>query len=467
MAAVESQSYPLFDAASLARWLASGSSPGLSPSEIDAAMAEAACRVVTYLAPRARRVGILAGGGGNGRQARALAEHYRPLGMQVLLMTPTKPPGIEDLRSCTVLVDGLIGTGLQGPLSGPYRDLVGAAQASGRPIVALDGPTGLDLDRGGAQEGALRASCTIFCGAPKIGAFTGSGPEFCGETMIAEGGVSTREVVPRGVVPGLSVLAALKPARPRHLHKDQAGALAIVGGDIGMPGAVRLAASAAFRVGAGLVMAAVHESHAGALAAACPELMAYPRPLNEALLARARCLVVGSGLGRRDFGRDAWSSVRAMPRPLVVDGDALYWLAQEPEYRTNWILTPHEGEAARLLGVSRPDIARDRPGAADALQGRYGGVCVLKGAGTLIASGDPLWLCPWGNPGMATAGMGDVLAGVIAGLVAQGLSLVDAARLGVFVHAGAGDRAAAQIGSVGLLASDVVACLPSALSALC
>jgi NAD(P)H-hydrate epimerase len=232
----------------------------------------------------------------------------------------------------------------------------------------------------------------------------------------------------------------------------------VIGGDTGMAGAARMAAEAAARCGAGLVSIATRVSHAGFQAAVRPELMfrGVENPAElEPMLERATVLAVGPGLGRSDWARALLDAALARELPLVLDADALNLLAAEPSYRDHWILTPHPGEAARLLGMTPAEIEADRFQAVTALTERFGGVCVLKGAGSLIAtSGMAMALCRAGNPGMGSGGMGDVLTGVIAGLVAQGLSPWQAARAGVFIHARAGDLAA-RAGERGLLATDL------------
>ena len=463
MVTPKSSSYPVYRPAPRELWDGEVKAAGASAAAIDERVAVAVLRFMTRTFPRMRRLAVLVGAGGNGRQAQALADRYRETGVHVTMMRPEEVPDTEDLRGHDVLVDGLIGTGLHGPLRAPVRDLAARAMASGCPIWALDGPTGLNLETGGVADGAVRAHFTVFCVGAKIGALTGAGRELCGATMTADIGVPYPARHLCALVPGDADLRALVKPRPRHMHKGDAGTLLIAGGGVGMPGAVRLAATGAYRIGAGLVIGAVHETHAAVLSGAFPECIAFAAEASELPWARARGLLVGSGLGRGAWGQALWSRVRALGLPMVVDGDALYWLARAPESRPDWVLTPHEGEAARLLGVTSDDIAADRPAAVAALQRRYGGVSVLKGAGTLVAGGDATWLCPFGNAGMATAGMGDVLAGVIAGLMAQGLSGLAAARLGVFVHARAGDLAQGSGPARGLLASDVAARLREAL----
>lgn len=461
------QGYPVYNRAQMAVWTALyGADRGFA-NALDERMADGLCGAITRYFPRASRLGILLGRGGNGRQARALVRRYQDTGIDVTTFAVDDRAELDCLRRQDVLVDGLIGTGLQGPLRGSYRALAESAQASERPIIAIDGPTGLDLDKGSTVPGALRATYTLFCAYPKIGGLTGAGRDACGAVGVIDSGHNRAPAESCAYVPAKAEVAALVPVRPLHAHKGTAGTCAIWGGDMGMPGAVRLAAEGAYRVGAGLVMAWVHPQHAAILTASLPELIAWPAFEAESSFLKAQWLLVGSGLGRGSWGYDMWARARASLKPLVVDGDALYWLAREPEVRSDWILTPHEAEAARLLGVSAEEVAFDRPGACRELYARYGGVCVLKGAGTLIASAEGTWLCPFGHPGMATAGMGDVLAGAIAGLAVQGLAASDAARLGVFLHAQAGDRAALTVGPRGLLASDLIRCLPAAQADLC
>ncbi|HUW98440.1 MAG TPA: NAD(P)H-hydrate dehydratase [Acidiferrobacter sp.] len=451
----------------MAAWIARSIASSLSVQVLDERMADGLCGAITRYFPSARRIALLVGGGGNGRQARALAHRYRETGIKTTLIFPGGDEDLESLRCHDVLVDGLIGTGLHGPLADGYRRLVDLARASRRPIVAIDGPAGLDLSKGAAVAGALRANYTLFCGQPKIGALTGAGREFCGALATIDLGIPTPPSTACAVVPDCAEIAALVPVRARHAHKEEAGVVAILGGDVDMPGAVQLAALAAYRVGAGLVIGCVHARNITRLAANLPELIAAEAPGTGMPLQRAHWLLVGSGLGRSEWGGQVWAAAQASDKPLLVDGDGLYWLSREPRRRTDWILTPHEGEAARLLGVTRPDVAADRLGAGRELQSRYGGVCVLKGAGTLIVSTEATWLCPFGHSGMATAGMGDALAGVIVSLAVQGSTATAAARLGVFLHAQAGDRAAITVGSRGLVTSDLIACLPHTLTALC
>jgi NAD(P)H-hydrate epimerase len=292
--------------------------------------------------------------------------------------------------------------------------------------------------------------------------FTGQGPEIAGKVVFDD------LQVPASVYRSVLVLAeevtgvfsdvpALR--RSRTAHKGHHGHVIVIGGEQGMSGAAQLAGLAALRSGAGLVSVATRPAHAAILAAACPELMCHG--ISTAgelapLLSRATVVAIGPGLGRSAWSRQLLSQVLQTRLPLVVDADALNLLSQESDRREHWVITPHPGEAGRLLGRAVDEIQHDRFAAVRELVDRYGGTAVLKGAGSLVCTADrPVEVCTAGNPGMATAGMGDVLTGVIAALVAQGLSLPDAAVLGVCLHGQAGDRAAAA-GERGLLARDLI-----------
>ena len=239
------------------------------------------------------------------------------------------------------------------------------------------------------------------------------------------------------------------------------GHVLVVGGDRGFGGAARLTAEAAARSGAGLVSLATRPEHVAPVLSARPEIMV--RGVVDAddlsgLLKQASVIAVGPGLGRDRWGRALWSRVAEVAKPLIVDADGLNLLAESPRYRDDWVLTPHPGEAARLLARNTSQIQADRFAAVRNLRLRFGGVALLKGAGTLVSVENtrPVGVCSSGNPGMASGGMGDVLTGVIAGLVAQGFTLGDATELGVCLHAAAADAAALDGGERGMLATDLM-----------
>jgi NAD(P)H-hydrate epimerase len=314
----------------------------------------------------------------------------------------------------------------------------------------------------------VRAEITLSFVGLKSGLYLGQGPEHAGVVLFEDLGVvapALPEFTPLMRRIDESDIAVALPRRSRDAHKGSSGRVLIVGGGAGMPGAVRMAGIAALRVGAGLVTVAGAAENLTAVTATHPELIYLPvssvTGIEEALRA-ADVVAVGPGFGTGEWALRLWSQVLdTLPPAAVVDADALNLLAQQPvKLPESWIITPHPGEAARLLGTETRAVQADRLGAVRELHARYGAVSVLKGAGTLVASGaanaPELRICDRGNPGMATAGMGDVLTGVIAGLRAQISDSALAARVGVLVHALAGDSAA-RGGQRGLIASDVVA----------
>ena len=336
--------------------------------------------------------------------------------------------------------------------------------AANLPILALDVPTGLHADTGLPLGSAVRATVTITFVGLKQGLFLGLAADYCGELEFADLGVPPE--VGLALTPPLQRLTAAElraalPPRARTAHKGAHGRLLVVGGGPGMSGAIRLAAEAALRTGAGLVYVATHPQSIATVMSGRPELMCHAVSVAadlDALLPLADAVVVGPGLGRSDWSNGLWRKSLETNLPLIVDADALNLLAETPRPRGRWILTPHPGEAGRLLGKAADDVQLDRLGSVHELASRYEGVAILKGAGTLIAQAgaEGASVCDRGNPGMATAGMGDVLSGVVGALVVQGSDLASAACAGVLLHAAAGDAAAAD-GERGMLASDLLA----------
>lgn len=446
--------------------------------------------------PRARRIAVLCGPGNNGGDGYVVARLARAAGLEVEVFSPSGPDRrsgdaraawqrwrdaggavhqnvTADWDAFDLIVDALFGTGLERPLEGVARELVESVNAARRPMLALDLPSGLHADTGRVLGVAVHADITLTFIGLKAGLFTGQGREYSGMILLDD--LDVPPDIWSGLAPAAwritpSSLRGVLGSRPRSMHKNMAGHLLVVGGKPGMPGAVRLAAEAALRAGAGLVSVATHASHAASISAARPELISYgidDAKALTALLIHATTVALGPGLGQDEWARALWRVVVHGERPLVVDADALNLLAQMPAKRPDWILTPHPGEAARLLGATIAEVEADRFAAVRALVDGYGGVCVLKGSGTVIAgeSNSPIWLCDRGNPALATAGSGDVLTGAIAALLAQGLAPIDAARLGVWAHATAGDRVAAR-GERGMLAGDLLPPLRDTLNGL-
>lgn len=452
--------------------------------------------------PAAQRLAVLCGAGNNGGDGYVLARLARLAGMPVRLAAVAGLPrpgseadtarqwfiacgGAEEsvsvamLAQADVVVDALLGTGLDRPPAGAVADAIAAINASGRPVLALDVPSGLNADTGHAPGALVRADATLSFVARKQGLYTGLARDCCGQLLLDDLGVPELAVEQDGEAPAVlldlpRLRAAWLPPRRRGAHKGECGHVLVIGGDHGYGGAVRLAGEAAARAGAGLTSVATRPMHVPALIAGRPELMA--RGVDTAadlapLLARASVLAVGPGLGQGDFGRALFAAALDSGLPLVVDADALNllaaanFLAAAPGRREDWILTPHPGEAARLLGIATAQVEADRYAAVRALQARFGGVVLLKGAGTLVCDGQaPVGVVPYGNPGMASGGMGDVLTGLIAALWAQGLPALAAAALGACLHGAAADAVAARRGERGLLASDLLDALPPLLN---
>ncbi len=367
-----------------------------------------------------------------------------------------------------VVVDSLLGTGLSRDVEGSFAAAIARmnqAHAAGAGMLAVDIASGIGATTGKRWAHAVQADITATFIGLKLGLFTGAGAGCCGDVAFDDLGA------PRDLYDGFEPLArrvtqaALKqalPQRARDAHKGDNGHVLCMGGNRGMGGSIRMSAEAALRAGAGLVSVACHRDHAGAMSQARPELMClgvdgaqHARPL----LDKAAVIAIGPGLGQDDWAHGLYDLALDSDRTLVVDADALNLLAAAPRARGNWILTPHPGEAARLLGIDTAQVAADRAACACELAQRYDAVAVLKGAGTLIATPSGLWLCTAGNAGMAVGGMGDLLTGVIAGLCAQGLDIEAAAALGVLVHAQAGDAVADAQGQRGMLPSDLLSAI--------
>ena len=359
-----------------------------------------------------------------------------------------------------VVLDALLGTGLQGAVREPYAQAIGLLNGSALPVLAVDIPSGLCADTGQVLGVAVRAQLTVTLIGLKLGLFTGQSADYLGELQFDDLQADSALVAAQAFSAQRLAWVGLPrlPARSRSVHKGQLGHVLVVGGDRGFAGAGLLAAQSALRSGAGLVSLATRSEHLSAAQARLPEVMAAGVASANQLLAlgaNARVWVVGPGLGQGAWGRSLLSAAAVSRAAQVWDADALNLLAQAyVQLPENTVLTPHPGEAARLLGISTVDVQADRPAAARALAQRYQAVCVLKGAGTLIAApGGGLWLCDRGHPVMAGAGLGDVLAGMIGALLAQGLAALGAAQLAVYLHASAGEQLA-QLGR-GLAASDL------------
>jgi len=480
--------------------------------------------------PACHNLLVFVGGGNNGGDGYVLAQLAAEQGMSVRLIRLVAEDALtEDARRAandasstrierldwdarqaaellqraspaSVVVDAMLGTGIRGALREPFAQAVSLINGARLPVLSVDIPTGLDSDSGVGE--AVVASMTVTFIALKRGLFTAQGPACCGELRFARLQVDEsayRDVAvgrPVGCRIAFGALGHLLSRRRPTAHKGDFGHVLVVGGDLGFGGAALMAAEAAARSGAGTVSLLTREAHVTASLTRCPEVMvqgddsaanADPAQLAmqlEQLLTPRSVLVVGPGLGGSEWSK-AW--LRAVlqrqsrhPLPLVVDADALNLLAADERLRAEltlphpyWLLTPHPGEAARLLGSDVATVQADRFAAVAGLQQQWGGYCLLKGAGSLLATPGQTGacqvdVCTDGNPGMASGGMGDVLAGLLGGLLAQasayGWSAADTLRLAVCLHAAGGDLAAERLGEMSLLATDLVPSVASLLT---
>lgn len=386
----------------------------------------------------------------------------------------------------TAVVDALLGTGAGGPPRPPIDTLITAMNLCGRPVVAVDIPSGVDADSGEVPGVATLATVTVTMAYPKLGLLLYPGREHAGRIQIVDIGIPPEAVERKGV--SLELLdhrwALLRlPTRPHDSHKGHYGRVVAVAGSAGMMGAGHLVAASAYRAGAGLVRHAAPESLLAIAHGGRSEVMVTPVPdggagyfvpvetdvLKDAYR-WADVVAIGPGLGMEEETGVFFSQALEHDDPelpLVIDADGLNHLAADGGLRKRWagpvVITPHPGEAARLLKISIGNIQKDRVRAAVDLAETYGAVAVLKGAPTVIADGQrSAALCPLGNPGMASGGTGDVLTGVIAALIGQGLSPFSGAALGVYLHALAGDLATLDLGEWSMVAGDMVDYLPVA-----
>ncbi len=449
-----------------------------------------------------RRVLVCCGNGNNGgdglAMARLLLEHGIPVAVwylgaltesgapdiaamseecatQYALLSPEIPVLVApDFGGVSVVVDAILGIGISRPLSGRILEAVQTINAARLPVLAIDIPTGINADSGAVLGGAVAATKTVAIAAKKYGHLLFPGTQLCGEVIIADIGIEIDEV--RGRVLEQADLAALPP-RPRRAHKGTFGRVLVVGGSPNMSGAALLAAKAAYRAGAGLVEIFAPEENRLVYQIALPEAIVTcyndqnaPQQLKDAL-ARADAIALGMGLSQGDTAKMLVEhTLNTQGIPLVIDADALNLIAADMALRTRLylregaVLTPHPMEMSRLSLLPLSEVMGDLPRAALSLAKDSGKTVVLKDAHTIIAHEERLFFNTYGNSGMATGGSGDVLAGIIASLAAQGSTLQAAATCGVLAHALAGDIAKERHGNHGLLASDIVEALSCVLA---
>lgn len=451
--------------------------------------------------PQFRHWLVFCGGGNNGGDGYIVARLAREAGLDVVVCAlksmdslsgdsaiaasrwrqaggETRAWPVLDIEPYDLVVDALLGTGLDRSVAGHYGDAIELINQAAAGVVAVDIPSGLNADTGQVMGKAIEADLTVTFIGRKRGLYTADGPDFAGRIKFSD--LQTPDAVrdsilDSGILIRENIIKENLPPRRRNSHKGSFGWVLGVGSNTGMSGALRLCGEAVLRSGAGKVTLATHPAHAALLNLACPELMVRGVERQEQLqnlLQQVDVVVTGTGLGRDSWSEELFRVCLKTPAPVVLDADGLNILAGLFAEMTdgdiplgNWILTPHPAEAGRLLGIPASEVQHDRVTRAQQLAQRYNAVVVLKGCGTVIADHNGHYaICPLGNPGMASAGSGDVLAGVIAALLAQGLSLWEAATTGVVAHAWAGDIAAGLLGERGMLASDITQQLPKVLN---
>ncbi|MCX7096728.1 MAG: NAD(P)H-hydrate dehydratase [Methylococcales bacterium] len=436
--------------------------------------------------PNAQSLAVFCGGGNNAGDGYIIARLALDAGLKVVVYSVLDPSNLKGYArtahlnyvglkgvivpfhsdvviNADLIVDALLGTGLDRPVTGVYAQAIALINQSPAPVIAVDCPSGLNADTGNVLGCAVRADSTVTFIALKQGLFTGQAADYCGSIRYTS--LAVPESIFKAIPPSaVRVVKKTMPRRAKCSHKGNYGHVLIIGGEAGYTGAAMLAGEAALRMGAGLVSIATRPAHAAVMNLGRPELMCHgvetTRQLSD-LMAKATVVVLGPGLGESNWAKSMFTATVSVKVPLLIDADGLNLLGRLPISKSDLILTPHPGEAGRLLDCPTEQILQDRFAAATAIQARHGGVIVLKGAGTIIATQDSIAVSNTGNPGMASGGMGDVLSGVIASLVAQGMPLKDAAEQGVYRHGQAADMAAEKDGERGLLASDLMPYLRS------
>lgn len=458
----------------------------ISADELMLRAGVAAWKILRREFPKAHKLAIFCGGGNNAGDGFVLARLAHEQGYAVTvyqfkaveqLPDPAQHMALQAIAAgvpcyaaeeehidpdTDLIVDALLGIGLAGEVREPLLTAINQINEAGIPVLAIDIPSGLSSDEGRVLGECVRASLTVTFIGKKLGMLMCDGPDMCGRIIVDSLQLDPwlSSITPTVCCLSPAMIDELLPRRRRNCHKGDFGHVLIVGGNVGMPGSVVIAALAALRIGAGLVTIATKPQHINTASAQLPEAMVYgieQADELQRLLDKATVCLIGPGLGNDVWATELFFRVIGSHLPMVVDAEALRILGTSPQHDDNWVLTPHPGEAASLLQCTTMAIQRDRYAALHRLQQQYGGVIVLKGVGSLIGTDEnQTSICDAGNPGMASPGMGDALSGVIAGLIAQGLTLVDAAKLGVYVHARAADLAVEESGERGLLATDLL-----------
>ncbi|WP_379944664.1 NAD(P)H-hydrate dehydratase [Marinobacter sp. LM1] len=475
---------------------------GVNGFELMQTAARSAFRHLVAFWPGAQPVLVLCGAGNNGGDGYLVAANAQRHGIEAVCVAvapveklqgdarsayqKARNDGVEILEgsslsdadlqaridSAAVVVDAMLGTGVAGAPREPFAGIIRQLNQSGKPVLAVDLPSGLNATTGAAEGDVVQADITVtFIGA-KTGLFTGAGVGVCGQVMFEalgamHAGQQSGETPLAELYPWARCKAWL-PERPANAHKGLFGHVLVVAGDHGFGGAGIMAAEAASRAGAGLVSLATRPEYVTAALARCPSLMVRGVTHGSdlpGLLEKADVVVCGPGIGQSAWGQQMLQQVVASGKPRVLDADALNIMAgRAPAPADNHVLTPHPGEAARLLGCSVQEVEADRVGAATRIQKQWQGIALLKGAGTVVATGNGVpGIIPGGNPGMATGGMGDVLSGILGAFLGQIPSARQAVMASAALHLAAADKAGQNKGYMGLLPADVIEAMPQVL----
>jgi len=445
--------------------------------------------------PSARRWLVLCGPGNNGGDGYVVARLAAQIGIDVTVASLVDPRQLKgdaaiayadclsasesvlqwplpDNISCDLALDALLGTGIDREVGGEFRNAIAYLNQLKCPKLAIDIPSGLNADTGRLMGCAVQASNTVTFVGRKRGMYTADGPDYCGHITFNDLAIPAKaaqeQAATAGTLLSMNLITETLKPRLRNSHKGSFGHVLAVGGIKGMSGAIRLCGEAALRSGAGRVTLVTDPAHAGLINLGRPELMVRAAGNDSQCFSGLNgdfVLAVGPGLGNTPWSESLLETCLYSEAALLVDADGLNLLAKRSQQkvftRDNWILTPHPAEAARLLACKVSDIQQDRVNAAITIAKQFGACVVLKGCGTVVASASGEYaLCPAGNPGMATAGSGDVLSGIIVALLGQGLPCYEAAQAGVLAHAVAGDLAAETKGEMAMIAGDIIDYLP-------
>jgi hydroxyethylthiazole kinase-like uncharacterized protein yjeF len=460
---------------------------GISEVELMRRAGESVWREISCRWPQISKITVFAGAGNNGGDAFVVALCARAHAVEVQLLVQgdlskqsetsrhftnlwcegggETIPWQQQLLTGELIVDGLLGIGLKRELDKDFQALIQSINGYQVPRVAIDIPSGLNGLTGNPQPLAVDAALTVTFIGIKTGHKLAQGPDHCGELIFEDLGISTaaRQSVPAS----LAVIdnCRLPALRKKDSHKNHFGHLLVIGGNQGMSGAVTLAARAALRSGVGMVTALVHpqcQSHLSLV----PEVMVHAWGALESMISRASIILVGPGLGTDAETTELMQLLQKASQPMVIDADALHADFLNSVNSSELVITPHPGEAARLLGCSTADIQQDRIASCRQLVDKFGASCVLKGSGSLVASDKAMEINTRGNAGMASAGMGDVLSGIIAALMGQGLDPYESARTAVYLHAICAEEFAIEHDQIGLMASDIIETIPRVLKQL-